>query len=71
MAVTGDITVGEGLDASKFTTPARTDGTKQVKVGTWPLYYFNNDAAPGDTNGQEVGDVWYVVSPRVSPSRTS
>ena len=67
LTVTGDITVGEGLDASKFTTADRTDGSKQVKVGTWPLYYFANDAAPGDTNGQEVGDVWYVVSPTGEP----
>ena len=67
LTVTGDITVGEGLDASKFMTVDRTDGSKQVKVGTWPLYYFANDAAPGDTNGQEVGDVWYVVSPTGEP----
>ena len=67
LTVTGDITVGEGLDASKFTTADRTDGSKQVKVGTWPLYYFANDAAPGDTNGQEIGDVWYVVSPTGEP----
>ena len=26
-----------------------------------------NDAAPGDTNGQDVGDVWYVVSPTGEP----
>jgi predicted lipoprotein with Yx(FWY)xxD motif len=67
LTVTGDVTVGEGLDASLFTTVARTDGSMQVKAGTWPLYYFKNDAAPGDTNGQEVGDVWYVVSPTGEP----
>lgn len=67
LTITGDITVGEGLDASKFVTVDRTDGSKQVKVGTWPLYYFANDAAPGDTKGQEIGDVWYVVSPTGEP----
>ncbi len=67
LTVTGDITAGEGLDASKFVTVDRTDGSKQVKVGTWPLYYFKNDAAPGDTNGQGQGDVWYVVSPTGEP----
>ena len=67
LTVTGEITVGEGLDATKFTTVDRTDGSKQVKVGTWPLYFFKNDAAPGDTNGQEQGDVWYVVSPTGEP----
>ena len=27
----------------------------------WPLYYFSGDAAPGDTNGQALNDVWWVV----------
>jgi predicted lipoprotein with Yx(FWY)xxD motif len=67
LVVTGDITVGEGLDAATFTTVDRTDGSKQVKAGNWPLYYFANDAAPGDINGQDVGDVWYVVSPTGEP----
>jgi predicted lipoprotein with Yx(FWY)xxD motif len=59
----GEITVGEGLDDSAFSTATRTDGGEQVKIGSWPLYYFANDAAPGDTNGQGLNDVWFVVSP--------
>jgi predicted lipoprotein with Yx(FWY)xxD motif len=55
------MSVGDGLDASKLTTTDRTDGTKQVKYGDWPLYYFAGDAAAGDTNGQGVGTKWYVV----------
>ena len=55
------ISAGAGLDATKLTTVDRTDGTKQVKYGDWPLYYFANDAAAGDTNGQGLQDVWYVV----------
>lgn len=58
-----DITVGPGLDDSDFSTATRTDGGDQVKIGNWPLYYFASDAAPGDTKGQGVGGVWYVVSP--------
>ena len=27
------------------------------------LYYFSGDAAAGDTNGQGVGGIWYVVGP--------
>lgn len=56
-----DVSLGDGLDASKLTTVDRTDGTKQVKYGDWPLYYFAADAAAGDTNGQGVGTKWYVV----------
>lgn len=67
LTVTGEVTVGEGLDAATFTTIARTDGSMQVKAGNWPLYYFKNDAAPGDINGQDINDVWYVVSPTGEP----
>lgn len=56
-----EIEVGEGLDDSDFTTVERTDGSMQVKIGDWPLYYFANDEAPGDTNGHGVGGVWFVV----------
>ena len=52
---------GAGLDASKLTTVDRTDGTKQVKYGDWPLYYFAGDAAAGETNGQGLATKWYVV----------
>ena len=54
-------TAGDGLDATKLTTVDRTDGTKQVKYGDWPLYYFAGDSAAGDTNGQGLGGKWFVV----------
>ena len=53
--------VGAGLDASLLSTVDRTDGTKQVKYGDWPLYYFAEDTAAGDTKGQGVGEKWFVV----------
>lgn len=55
------ISAGAGLDATKLTTVDRTDGTKQVKYGGWPLYHFSNDAAAGETNGQGLFSMWYVV----------
>jgi predicted lipoprotein with Yx(FWY)xxD motif len=55
------VTAGTGLDASKITVVDRTDGGKQVKYGNWTLYYFANDAAAGDVNGQGLNDKWYVV----------
>ena len=58
---TGAPTAGEGLDASKLTTVDRTDGTKQVKYGDWPLYHFAGDVTAGDTNGQGLATKWYVV----------
>jgi hypothetical protein len=41
----------------------RTDGTQQLTYNDIPLYYWINDKAPGDTTGQDVGDVWYIVVP--------
>ncbi|RPJ25344.1 MAG: hypothetical protein EHM33_14820 [Chloroflexi bacterium] len=58
----GDPVAGEGVDASLFGTTDRTDGTVQVTYNGWPLYYYEKDKAPGDVTGQDVGDVWFVVS---------
>jgi len=63
LLATGEVTVGTGLDAADFSTATRTDGGDQVVVGDMPLYYFAADAAAGDTEGQGVGDKWFVVSP--------
>ena len=53
--------VGAGLDDALLGTTTRTDGTVQATYNGWPLYHFAPDAAPGDTNGQGLNDVWYVV----------
>jgi predicted lipoprotein with Yx(FWY)xxD motif len=63
LTVDGEIAVGEGLDDSDFSTVDSPEGGTQVKVGDWPLYYFAQDAAAGDVNGQGVGGKWFVVSP--------
>jgi predicted lipoprotein with Yx(FWY)xxD motif len=52
---------GEGADQSLVATTERTDGTYQVTYNKWPLYYFAQDAAPGDVKGQGKGGVWWVV----------
>ncbi len=51
-----------GLTGTLGTT-ARNDGTTQVTYDGMPLYYWAKDAAPGDTTGQNVGEVWFVVQP--------
>ena len=40
-----------------------TDGSQQLTYNDIPLYYWIDDANPGDTTGQAVGNVWFVVSP--------
>jgi predicted lipoprotein with Yx(FWY)xxD motif len=52
-----------GVNAKDFGVITRDDGKKQTTYKGLPLYYFAGDKAPGDTNGQGVKDVWYVVKP--------
>jgi len=63
LLTTGDPVAGEGVDASLLGTTTRTDDTVQVTYNGWPLYYYEKDKAPGDVTGQNVGDVWFVISP--------
>ncbi len=64
LLVEGAPVAGEGVDASLLGTAQRKDGTIQVTYNGWPLYYFARDEKPGDTNGQGVGEVWFVISPQ-------
>jgi predicted lipoprotein with Yx(FWY)xxD motif len=59
----GTAKAGTGVDASALGTATLPDGTKMVSYHDVPLYYFKADAAAGDTKGQAVGGVWYVVGP--------
>jgi predicted lipoprotein with Yx(FWY)xxD motif len=65
----GDAQAGEGVDASLLGTTERQDGALQVTYNEMPLYYFADDEEPGQTNGQGIGDVWFVVSPEGEPVR--
>jgi predicted lipoprotein with Yx(FWY)xxD motif len=56
------LTLPDGVEGT-LTLIERTDGTKQVAYNDIPLYLFKADEKAGDTNGQDVGDVWYVVHP--------
>ncbi|MBO2449019.1 hypothetical protein J4573_18090 [Actinomadura barringtoniae] len=41
----------------------KDDGKCQLTINGWPMYYYEKDTTPGDTNGQAVGNVWWLVSP--------
>jgi predicted lipoprotein with Yx(FWY)xxD motif len=63
LTVEGDPVAGEGIDASLLGTTEREDGSLQVTLDGHPLYHFSGDETADDMNGQDIGDVWYVVSP--------
>ncbi|MFC3493034.1 COG4315 family predicted lipoprotein [Glycomyces rhizosphaerae] len=60
---TEDVAAGDGVDEALIGTTERTDGSMQVTYNDHPLYYYAKDAAPGDTTGQGVQDIWWVVNP--------
>lgn len=67
--VPGDGSVGtEGL-TGEVGTITGTDGAPQLTLNGWPLYYFAGDEQPGDTTGQGVQDVWWVMTPAGEPIR--
>lgn len=62
LTTTGTPTLASGVPG-ELGTITRTDGTKQVTYNGLPLYYFAKDGDAGDTYGQGIGGVWFVVKP--------
>nr|WP_300150339.1 hypothetical protein [Propionicimonas sp.] len=57
----GRPTMGAGVDDSKLGSITRADGSTQATYNGWPLYYWKDDAKPGDVLGQNVNNVWFVL----------
>jgi len=57
-----ELTAGEGIPGVLGSTE-REDGTLMATYNDWPLYYWVNDEAPGDTTGHNVNNVWAVAYP--------
>lgn len=62
VTTTSDSPSVEGVTGTVGTI-TRDDGTKQVTLNGLPLYLYAGDAKAGDTTGQGVQNVWWVVSP--------
>ncbi len=66
LRASGKPLAGTGLSTSAVGTTARADGKPQVTYNGHPLYLFQGDSAPGQTNGDGIsafGAAWYAVSP--------
>jgi predicted lipoprotein with Yx(FWY)xxD motif len=53
----------DGVDAASIGSTKRKDDTMQVTYKGSPLYYWAADVKPGDTFGQGVGGIWWVLRP--------
>ncbi|MCZ2401851.1 hypothetical protein IV498_01295 [Paenarthrobacter sp. Z7-10] len=49
-----------GISAKVGTIPT-ANGAKQVTINGLPVYYFAADRAAGDTKGQSVNNIWWVL----------
>lgn len=45
----------------------RPGGARQLTIGGWPVYTYVGDHAPGQSHGEGIGGIWYVI--KVSTSR--
>jgi predicted lipoprotein with Yx(FWY)xxD motif len=55
-----------GLTSGKLGTVKRPDGTRQLALGSRPLYTYVGDTQPGDAKGDGVtafGGVWTAATP--------
>lgn len=67
-------TAGTGVTASDLTTVKRSDGRMQLVYAGHPLYYYADDSAPGQTNGQGsngFGASWWEVGGSGQPITTT
>jgi len=65
-AVSGTAASFSGV-TGKVASITGVDGKPQLTLNGWPLYYFIGDKAAGDTKGQAVGGVWWVLTPAGEP----
>lgn len=63
VAFGGKVEIDEMDEEGLISTITRADGAAQVTYKGQPLYYWINDKQPGDTTGQNVNGVWFVVNP--------
>jgi predicted lipoprotein with Yx(FWY)xxD motif len=65
-SASGPLTLPAGVPGT-LGTITRAEGGTQVTYDDFPLYYYVKDANPGDTTGQNVGKVWFVIAPTAGP----
>jgi predicted lipoprotein with Yx(FWY)xxD motif len=63
LLVSGKIIAGSNVNIANLGIITLPDGTHQVTYLGAPLYTYSKDLNPGDTNGQGVNGVWFLVTP--------
>lgn len=68
LTVEDEVEPGDDVETD-LSTFERADGSNQVAANGWPLYYWIGDDEPGDTAGQAIEDVWWVLAEDGEPIR--
>ncbi|WEH14069.1 SCO0930 family lipoprotein [Streptomyces sp. VNUA24] len=63
-------TAAEGVDQALLGEVSRPDGTKQLTVAGWPMYYFAKDTKAGDIKGQGLKGSWFASAPNGKKAST-
>jgi predicted lipoprotein with Yx(FWY)xxD motif len=66
LLTSGKAVAGKGISASKIGSTKRKNGSVQVTYAGHPLYHYDDDHKPGQTEGQRskaFGAEWYVLAP--------
>lgn len=53
----------KGITKDLVGTVTRTDGSKQLTIGGWPIYTYLGDKVAGTWKGQNVNGDWFVIKP--------
>jgi predicted lipoprotein with Yx(FWY)xxD motif len=61
LTASGTPLAGTGVQATMLGTIQRSDGSAQVTYNDWPLYFYGADTQAGQTNGQGINGIWFVV----------
>jgi predicted lipoprotein with Yx(FWY)xxD motif len=61
-----DLSTDMNVNAADVGEVTRSDGRKQSTYKGYPLYYYQKDAAAGETTGDGVGGIWFVAKPDYS-----
>jgi predicted lipoprotein with Yx(FWY)xxD motif len=71
MKVTGTPVAGSGITQSDLGTTTRADGSTQLTFHGHPVYHYAPDTKAGDTNGQGIGGIWFVVDSSGNPVKSA
>lgn len=67
MLVTGSATPTSATSLPGQLSVGTNANGKQVEYNGHPLYSYSGDSAPGQTNGQGFGGIWFAVTTNLAP----